>query len=74
MMYRSVFAIQLSKKYHVGVTTLGLVHQLLKLKVTGHFTHILIDEAAQVTVPEVMMALSLASSTIKLFWPEITCK
>ena len=64
MMYHSVFAIQLSKMYHVVVTTLGLVQQLLKLKLTGHFTRILIDEAAQVTVPEVMMTLSLASSTI----------
>ncbi|XP_065891374.1 3'-5' exoribonuclease HELZ2-like isoform X2 [Dysidea avara] len=54
------------KKYRVIVTTLGLAQQLLKLKLTGHFTHIFIDEAAQVTVPEVMMALSLASNTTKV--------
>jgi len=53
-------------KYRVIVTTLGLAQQLLKLKLTGHFTHIFIDEAAQVTVPEVMMALSLASNTTKV--------
>ena len=55
-----------AKKYRVIVTTLGLAQELLKLKLTGHFTHIFIDEAAQVTVPEVMMALSLASNTTKV--------
>ena len=55
-----------AKDYHIIVTTLGLAQELLKLKLTGHFTHIFIDEAAQMTVPEVMMALSLASNTTKV--------
>ena len=55
-----------AKRYRVIVTTLGMAQELLKLKLTGHFTHIFIDEAAQVTVPEVMMALSLASNTTKV--------
>ena len=55
-----------AKNYHVIVTTLGMAQELLKLKLTGHFTHIFIDEAAQMTVPEVMMALSLASNTTKV--------
>ena len=55
-----------AKDYHIIVTTLGLAQELLKLKLTNHFTHIFIDEAAQMTVPEVMMALSLASNTTKV--------
>ena len=55
-----------AKEYHIIVTTLGMTQELLQLKLTGHFTHIFIDEAAQVTVPEVMMALSLASNTTKV--------
>ena len=55
-----------AKDYHIIVTTLGLTQELLKLKLTGHFTHIFIDEAAQMTVPEVMMALSLANNTTKV--------
>jgi len=57
---------EITTKYRVIVTTLGMAQQLLKLKLTGYFTHIFIDEAAQVTVPEVMMALSLASNTTKV--------
>ena len=53
-----------AKEYHIIVTTLGMAQELLKL--TGHFTHIFIDEAAQMTVPEAMMALSLASNTTKV--------
>ena len=53
-------------QYRVIVATLGLAQELQKYKLFGHFTHILIDEAAQVTVPEVMMALSLASNTTKV--------
>ena len=55
-----------TKEYHIIVTTLGMVQELLRLKLAGHFTHIFIDEAAQMTVPEVMMALSLASNTTKV--------
>ena len=55
-----------AKDYHIIVTTLGMAQELLRLKLTGHFTHIFIDEAAQMTVPEVMMALSLASNTTKV--------
>jgi len=55
-----------AKEYRIIVTTLATAQDLLKLKLTGHFTHIFIDEAAQMTVPEVMMALSLASNTTKV--------
>ena len=55
-----------AKEFHIIVTTLGIAQELLQLKLTGHFTHIFIDEAAQVTIPEVMMALSLASNTTKV--------
>ena len=55
-----------AKEYHIIVTTLATAQNLLKLKLTGHFTHIFIDEAAQMTVPEVMMALSLASNNTKV--------
>ena len=54
------------KKYRIIVTTVSMAQELLKLKLTGHFTHIFIDEAAQMTIPEVMMALSLASNTTKV--------
>ena len=55
-----------ARKYHIIITTVGMAQELLKLNLTGHCTHIFIDEAAQMTVPEVMMALSLASSTTKV--------
>ena len=55
-----------AKEFHIIVTTLGIAQELLQLKLTGHFTHIFIDEAAQVTIPEVTMALSLASNTTKV--------
>ena len=55
-----------AKEYHIIVTTLGMAQELLKFNLTGHFTHIFIDEAAQMTIPEVMMALSLASNTTKV--------
>ena len=55
-----------ARKYRIIITTVGMVQELLKLNLTGHFTHIFIDEAAQMTVPEVMMALSLASNTTKV--------
>ena len=55
-----------AKMYHTTVTTVGMAQELLRLNLTGHFTHIFIDEAAQMTVPEVMMALSLASNTTKV--------
>ena len=55
-----------AKKCHVIVTTLGMAQKLVQLNLTGHFTHIFIDEAAQMTIPEVMMALSLASNTTKV--------
>ena len=54
------------KRYRIIVTTVGMAQELLKLNLTGHFTHIFIDEAAQMTIPEVMMALSLASNTTKV--------
>ena len=54
------------QKYRIILTTVGMVQELLKLNLTGYFTHIFIDEAAQMTVPEVMMALSLASNTTKV--------
>ena len=55
-----------AKEYHIIVTTLGMAQELLQFKLTGHFTHIFIDEAAQMIIPEVMMALSLASNTTKV--------
>ena len=55
-----------ARKYQIIITTVISAQQLLKLNLTGHFTHIFIDEAAQMTVPEVMMALSLASNTTKV--------
>ena len=55
-----------ARKYHIIVTNVGMVQELLKLNMTGHFTHIFIDEAAQMTIPEAMMALSLASNTTKV--------
>ena len=55
-----------ARNYRIIVTTVGMAQELLKLNLTGHFTHIFIDEAAQMTVPEVMMALSLASNTTKV--------
>ena len=55
-----------ARKYQIIITTVMSAQQLLKLNLTGHFTHIFIDEAAQMTVPEVMMALSLASNTTKV--------
>ena len=55
-----------ARKYHIIITTVGMTQELLKLNLTGHFTHIFIDEAAQMTIPEVMMALSLASNTTKV--------
>ena len=55
-----------ARKYHITVTTVGMAQELLKLNLTGHFTHIFIDEAGQMTVPEVMMALSLVSDTTKV--------
>ena len=55
-----------ARQYHIIITTVILSQELLKLKLTGHFTHIFIDEAAQVIVPGVMMALSLASNTTKV--------
>ena len=61
--YPSVSEVQ---KYRIIVTTVGMAQELLKLNLTGHFTHIFIDEAAQMTVPEVMMALSLASNITKV--------
>ena len=54
------------KKYRIIITTIGMAQELLKLNLTGHFTHIFIDEAAQVTIPEVTMAFSLASNTTKV--------
>ena len=55
-----------AKEYQIIVTTLGMAQEILQLNLTGHFTHIFIDEAAQMTIPEVMMALSLASNTTKV--------
>ena len=55
-----------AKRYHIIVTTLGMAHELVQFNLTDHFTHIFIDEAAQMTIPEVMMALSLASNTTKV--------
>ena len=55
-----------ARQYRIIITTVGMAQELLKLNLTGHFTHIFIDEAAQMTVPEVMMALSLASDTTKV--------
>ena len=55
-----------AEDYHIIVTTLGMAQELLQLKLTDHFTHIFIDEAAQMTIPGVMMALSLASNTTKV--------
>ena len=55
-----------AEEYHIIVTTLGMAQELLQLKLTDHFTHIFIDEAAQMTIPEVMMALLLASNTTKV--------
>ena len=55
-----------ARKYRIILTTVGMAQELLKLNLTGHFTHIFIDEAAQMTTPEVMMALSLASNTTKV--------
>ena len=55
-----------AKEYHIIVTTLGMAQELLTFKLASHFTHIFIDEAAQMTLPEVMMALSLASNTTKV--------
>ena len=55
-----------ARNYCIIVTTVGMAQELLKLNLTGHFTHIFIDEAAQMTVPEVMMALSLANNTTKV--------
>ena len=55
-----------ARQYHIIVTTVMLAQEFLKLNLTGHFTHIFIDEAAQMTIPEVMMALSLASNTTKV--------
>ena len=55
-----------TRKYRIVLTTVGMAQELLKLDLTGHFTHIFIDEAPQMTVPEVMMALSLASNTTKV--------
>ena len=55
-----------AEEYHIIVTTLGMAQEILQLKLTGHFTHIFIDEAAQMTIPEVMMALSLANNTTKV--------
>ena len=55
-----------AEKYHIIVTTLAMAQEILQLKLTNHFTHIFIDEAAQMTIPEVMMALSLASNTTKV--------
>ena len=55
-----------AEEYHIIVTTLGMAQEILQLKLADHFTHIFIDEAAQVTIPEVMMALSLASNTTKV--------
>ena len=55
-----------AEEYHIIVTILGMAQELLQLKLTGHFTHIFIDETAQMTIPEVMMALSLASNTTKV--------
>ena len=55
-----------AEEYHIIVATLGTAQELLQLKLTDHFTHIFIDEAAQMTIPEVMMALSLASNTTKV--------
>ena len=55
-----------AKKYHIIVTTLDMAQEFIKLKLTNHFTHIFIDEAAQMTIPEVMMALSLANNTTKV--------
>ena len=55
-----------ARKYHIIITEVGMAQELLKLNMTGHFTHIFIDEAAQMTIPEGMMALSLASNTTKV--------
>ena len=55
-----------ARKYRIIITTVGMAQELLRLNLTGHFTHIFIDEAAQMTVPEVMMALSLANNTTKV--------
>ena len=55
-----------ARKYPIIITTVGMAQELLRLNLTGHFTHIFIDEAAQMTVPEVMMALSLASNSTKV--------
>ena len=55
-----------AKRYHIIVTTLGMAQELLQFSLAHHFTHIFIDEAAQMTIPEVMMALSLVSNTTKV--------
>ena len=55
-----------ARHYQIIVTTVISSRQLLKLNMTGHFTHIFIDEAAQMIVPAVAMALSLASNTTKV--------
>ena len=55
-----------ARKHRIIITTVGEAQELLKLNLTGHFTHIFIDETAQMTIPEVMMALSLASNTTKV--------
>ena len=55
-----------ARKYRIIITTVGMSQELLRLNLTGHFTHIFIDEAGQMMVPEVMMALSLASNTTKV--------
>ena len=55
-----------ARQYHIIVTTVISSRELLKLNMTGQFTHIFIDEAAQMIVPAVAMALSLASNTTKV--------
>ena len=55
-----------ARQYRIIVTTIMLVQELLKFKLIGHFTHIFINEAAQVIIPGVMMALSLASNATNL--------
>ena len=55
-----------ARQYHIIVTTVISSRELLKLHMTGHFTHIFVDEAAQMIIPAVAMALSLASNTTKV--------